>query len=236
VKDSVDVNVVNQSSPPESKEGQKAGATKEEQKASTMPVTKMRYPSVAGLWKESEAVYYDITQNEGSLQCRCSHQLPGFGEVKWEASATITRDGKTEGKWRHIRAPKGWEDQSRLGQVSDDGNSISWAATWKGGGDNYVWTRQPKDLDWKSVGEVVGTWRFLGKFVHVVWAGGGSTDQRGKKEGNWEYKGKTEQGLRQYVFYWGTQWVDTLTLSKDGKRLDGKNQTGMLVTAERTDK
>jgi hypothetical protein len=87
-----------------------------------------------------------------------------------------------------------------------------------------------------SLRSVVGNWAWFNGVKVTINNGGGCTASNGNT-GTWTYKDKNKGVI---VISWteggkAGKWIDTLTLSEDGERLEGKNQDGTPVSAEKID-
>lgn len=75
---------------------------------------------------------------------------------------------------------------------------------------------------------VVGNWKWFNGGIHELWGDGQIKDHPGAF---WK---ATDPATRKYIFTWEDgEVVDTLVLSPDGLTLQGKNDSGVEVTAER---
>jgi hypothetical protein len=102
------------------------------------------YPDISGSWQEAPGVVLQISQTNGDWQAKCSYIRPGFGEVRWEMTGTVTPEGIIKGTLHHTLAPKDFAlVQTREARLSDDGNTISGTAKWDGGGNEFTWIRDP---------------------------------------------------------------------------------------------
>lgn len=88
-------------------------------------------------------------------------------------------------------------------------------------------TGQPAGVPMDSV---VGKWKWFDGRPVIAVADGTFTRDDKKKAGTWKV---VDSAKGQYQFRWDSGFIDDLTLSADGKQLDGKNQVGSRVTATR---
>jgi WD40 repeat protein len=146
------------------------------------------------------------------------------------ADGTLLRNGKQAGTWKVIDASKRlyqltWPAYNAIDDLtlSADGKNLE----GKNQNGLRVTATRAGDKD-----PVVGTWKwFDGSQVTV--AENGSFTQNGKRGGTWR---AMDAGKREYQLRWSPpkKSVDELTLSADGKSLDGKNQFGQRVTGTKT--
>jgi hypothetical protein len=150
------------------------------------------------------------------------------GTATIQADGTLLRNGKKSGTWEVIDAAQRryrltWPPYKAVDDVtlSADGKSLE-------GKNNYgrVSATRVGDND-----PLVGTWKWF-RDGPVTVAADGSFLRNGKPVGTWKV---IDAGKRQYELRWSPpiRSVDELTLSADGKGLDGKNQFGQRVTATR---
>jgi hypothetical protein len=109
----------------------------------TVPVVvpKNDYPIIAGIWRESPAITLTIKQKGREFTAICDYRTDKQGDIRWQMTGTISKDGQLEGRLKHTKAPKGWSNQVRTGVLSPDGKSIKGHAALDGGGDS--------DFEWK---------------------------------------------------------------------------------------
>jgi len=169
------------------------------------------------------------------------------GEWKWfnGGTAVILADGTIQGtghSWKCLDSSQrtfliSWSNGKWLDTLtlSQDGNRLD----GKNQNGNRVWAERktptpssppsPKISTSMTLrNAILGKWKwFTGSTPEFRADGtiGGNADNR------WEL---TDAGTRLFTLSWGKgKWIDTLTLSPDGKRLDGKNQYGSAVWGKR---
>ena len=82
---------------------------------------------------------------------------------------------------------------------------------------------------------IQGRWHYFNDHVLTISSGGNMTSNKGAT-GNWVFL-KNPEVERKYRMQWeGNPLVDTMTLSRDGKKLEGKNNKGSRVWATRVPK
>jgi hypothetical protein len=83
---------------------------------------------------------------------------------------------------------------------------------------------------------IVGEWRWNGNRDVIVDANG-TANQRGDGTASWKLLHTNNTVERKYEFTWnksnGNIYIDTLILSSDGNRLEGRNQSNKRVWAKR---
>ena len=87
-----------------------------------------------------------------------------------------------------------------------------------------------------SIDPLVGEWIWQGNAKVVVHPDGTAENKRNHDQGTWKFL-QNKELERKYEFYWqskGRIFVDRLTLSRDGKNLEGRNQQSKRVSAKRT--
>ena len=81
-------------------------------------------------------------------------------------------------------------------------------------------------LDAVGSSGISGKWKWFNG-AEVTFYSNGAVDASNGAKGNWQYTGQV------YVIKWTNGWTDTVTLSTDGRRLNGKNNMGSPVSAQR---
>jgi hypothetical protein len=92
---------------------------------------------------------------------------------------------------------------------------------------------EPEVASPKKTDPVLGKWRYFNDHIVTVTPDGRLTSSKAVARGTWEFA-KNKEVERKYRFIWQEGlYVDSLLLSRDGKKLAGKNQKGDRVSAER---
>jgi caspase domain-containing protein len=90
-------------------------------------------------------------------------------------------------------------------------------------------TSPPSIANPNPVDAIVGSWDWYNGGI-VELGAAGDIIVAGAQLGTWK---RLEPGGRRYRLSWSPGWIDTLSLSADGVRLSGNNQSGRPVTATR---
>ena len=109
--------------------------------------TEAGFPSIAGVWQEGpeeNQTRVVITQNDDKFTAACTYQDKEHGQISWRMTGTISKDGEIKGTLVHTRAPRGWLHQTRTGNLSATGGTITGHATFRGGGQDFEWKRLDK--------------------------------------------------------------------------------------------
>jgi hypothetical protein len=110
------------------------------------------------------------------------------------------------------------------------GSTLTFREAW--GGQTTPPDNPPRgDAGGSSNNPVVGSWRWQNGAIIEVY-GDGSLQVRDasgglKPAGRWTLSNST------YTFRWLNNWTDTMTLNAAGNRLEGRNNTGSRVTADK---
>jgi hypothetical protein len=82
---------------------------------------------------------------------------------------------------------------------------------------------------------ITGDWLWMGDMLVSIDPDGKATNRSGGVSGTWKFL-QNKEVERKYEITWNAPdriYIDRLTLSRDGKKLDGKNQIGLRVSAKR---
>ncbi len=148
--------------------------------------------------------------------------MHAYENGNFNSSGTSKWNGMTSRDWEDAVKAKGYED------FSDNAGS-----TWSESIDDMPGVKltranlYPKRSS--KVQEIAGTWSwFTGETVEIRNDGTFSSE---KNKGNWEAAGGSGS---LYTLRWvDGGWIDSLTLSSDGKSLGGQNKYGASVTGSK---
>lgn len=205
------------------------------------------YPSISGVWKESNDIYVWIQQDKENWTAKCGYYRADVGIVNWEMKGKITKEGRMEGRLICTRAPQGWKNQTRTFKLSEDGRLLGQASIDGGGRHGLDYSRMP-DLTKQgvpkgtSIPPIVGIWRKSDGLFMVCYGDGatGSPESKSTDGSKWRKarqpsqlakgKGSAKLGsqpwFRMFEFVDGSDKVNgTVTVSADGKSLTGQGYT-----------
>ena len=107
---------------------------------------KAGFPSIAGVWQEGpkeNQIQVIVTQEAEKFRANCKFQDKKAGEIRWQMTGTISKDGEIKGRLITTKAPRGWVNQVRTGKFSATDGTITGRAEFDGGGGH--------DFEWKLV-------------------------------------------------------------------------------------
>jgi serine/threonine protein kinase/formylglycine-generating enzyme required for sulfatase activity len=114
----------------------------EKAQVNAKPKTADQYPTLAGLWQETAGISITITQNAEQFTADCAYHDPQNGDIRWQMKGNVTKEGEITGRLVHSKAPAAWGDQTRVGKLSANGETITGSAKFdRGGGHDFVWRR-----------------------------------------------------------------------------------------------
>ena len=209
------------------------------------------YPTVNGTWwngvegEGKQTITISRGNKSNGFMAHSSYQLPSGERVRWQLNGTISEVGHISGKFKHIKAPKGFANQTHIAALSPDGNTITGRAVFDTtGGHDYVWTRvqknepngknepsknepdgkekqskSPPDVDdAQARSKFVGKWRVLndkGGTIFVITLDDSGESQTTNVAG---LTGKWEVVGNEVRITWSEGWRDIIRPEKNGYR------------------
>lgn len=179
---------------------------------------------LTGIWQDENGVSYHIRQ-VGSRIYWMADKRPEYVHV---FSGTL-QGNMISGSWSDLPGGRLRHSGSLTLRVDSTNRIIVLSSQ----GDRFTGTR----LDLKESegfalsgpgGDIDGTWRWGNGAIVNVSPGGKLTS--GTLTGDWRL---VDSGARRYSFSWANGYTDTMTLSSDGNRLNGQNNRGSRVYANR---
>jgi hypothetical protein len=81
-------------------------------------------------------------EERNTLRLRAGFWYHTAGQIRWQCSGTISKDGRIEATLIHTQAPATWGKlQARVAQLAPDGNTIQGQAMAKNTTHDFTWIR-----------------------------------------------------------------------------------------------
>lgn len=139
-------------------------------------------PLISGLWLESPGVVFSLQQEGNRFTAETKYKHPKAGTIKAIMEGTLSSDGSFVATLKHVEAPKGWQSQTRQGNVSADRKTIKGKARLEDGTvEEFNWT----SFDRRNL--FIGTWITPAGRTVVVHPNGEMTTSL-KTRGRWTLK------------------------------------------------